>query len=354
MPSTNVTEVRVAFATLLKVAAFVLLVVCVVKLWPVIIMVFVATLIAAVLDPFVDWLQRHRVRRSFAIAVVSMLMFGIVAAFVFVVLPAMTSELTQLIKDFPQIAKRFGASFPRIAPLLNSWAARVRQPPSAQQMQGYLIKGAGAGVYALEGVTTAILVLVLAIYLLIEGSRAVEWLLSFAPRQQRPRWRKLVQEGDGVLVAYMRGQAITCCLCGGVAFTTLTLLHVPGAVPLAVLAFIADLVPVVGTIAMTVPAVMLALVAGPVKAVIVVVVYLTYHLVESYVIIPRVYGGQMKLSTLTVLLAVTVGGVLQGAIGAVLLLPVVALYPIVERTFLRESLPEDTVERHEAIEESGT
>jgi len=346
------TEVRIPFATLLKVAAFALLVICIIKLWPVIILVFVATLIAVVIDPAVEWLERHRVRRGFGIALAGIFLFGILAVFAFGILPAMASQVSELVKQLPQIAQRLGSFFPPAAPFLNHWAARIKRPPSPKEMEAMLVQGTSAGFYAVEGITMVILVVVLAIYLLIEGRRAIEWIISFAPAKQRQRWRTLVEEGNGVLVAYMRGQAITCCLCGGIVFATLSLLHIPGAVPLAVLAFVADLVPVVGTIVMTVPAVLIALIISPLKAAIVMAVYAAYHFIESYVIIPRVYGNAMKLSTLTVLLAVTVGGVLQGAIGAVLILPVVALYPIVERVFLRDKLPEGTVERHEAIEES--
>ena len=139
-------------------------------------------------------------------------------------------------------------------------------------------------------------------------------------------------------------------LCGGMALTTLTLLHIPAAVPLAVLAFIADLVPIVGTVVMIAPAVLLALVVSPLKAFIVLAVYLAYHLTESYYIIPRVFGKEMRLSNLTVLLAVTIAGMLQGAIGAVLILPFVAAYPVVEEIWLQRQLG-DTVEKHEQIEQ---
>ncbi len=344
-------ELRIPFATLLKIAAFVLLVVITLKLWPVIIMLFVAVLIAVALDPLVGWLSRHRVRRGFSITVVSLSLFGVVLLSIFGIIPAMAAQLTDLWKEFPQITSRIAAAFPPLAPLLRSWAAKLHQAPNSAQMESYLMHGMNAGMYAIEAVTTLILVLVLSIYFLIEGRRAIEWLINFAPRNQRPRWRELLDETNDILVAYMRGQAITCVLCGFVAFATLTILHVPGALPLAVLAFIADLVPVVGTIVMTIPAFLLALLVSPISALIVLLVYTAYHFLESYVIIPRVYGGQMSLSTLTVLVAVTVGGVLQGAIGAILILPVVAIYPIVERIFLREKLPEDTVKRHEAIEE---
>jgi predicted PurR-regulated permease PerM len=131
----------------------------------------------------------------------------------------------------------------------------------------------------------------------------------------------------------------------------LLVLHVPMALPLAVIAFIADLVPVVGTIAMTAPAVLMALTVGPVKALLVFAGYMLYHFVESYFIVPKVYGKEMRLSTLTVLLAIMIGGSLQGASGAILILPFVAAYPIVERLWLRNQLPDDTVEKHEELAE---
>ena len=110
------------------------------------------------------------------------------------------------------------------------------------------------------------------------------------------------------------------------------LLHVPAALPLAVIAFMADLLPVVGTIAMTVPAVLLALTVGPVKALLVLAGYMLYHFVESYFIVPRVYGKQMRLSTLTVLLV----HALFGAFFAGLMMPREAG---VERVFARRIEP---------------
>src|ERR1041385_4736783 len=206
-----------------------------------------------------------------------------------------------------------------------------------------------AGMYAIEALTAVIFVLVMAIYLLIEGRRAFQGLIPFAEPRQRKKWERTAHEIGGVILAYMRGQAITCFLCGGWAYLVLTLCRVPAALALAVIAFVADLVPVVGTIVMTVPAVLLALLVGPLQALLVAGGYLLYHLVESYFIVPRVYGSQMRLSTLTVLLAIAAGGALQGALGAVLILPFVAAYPIVERIWLREQLPDDAVARHDAM-----
>lgn len=345
-------RLRIPFATLLKVALAVLLVAIIVKLWPVILMVIIAVLIAVLFDPLVVWLEGHRVRRRLGITLVAIVLFGTVVVFLVVLVPAMSRQLGELSEQLPQIAQRIVRAFPPAAPMLqgiHGWPQKMAPP----QIRAWLGRGLIAGEYAVEGLAAVIFVLVVAVYLLAEGKRAFEWLVSFVPAQHRERARRTAQEISGVILAYMRGNVITSIICAVYVFVVLSALRVPVPLLLAVLAFVFDFVPVVGTIAMTVPAALLALVVSPLRAVLVIGAYLFYHLLENYVIIPRVYGTQMRLSTLTVLLAIAVGGTLQGVIGAVLALPIAAAYPIVERIWLREHLPSDTVPRHEAIEESG-
>ena len=339
-------DLRIPFTTLLKVALTLLLCVCVIKLWPVILMIIVAILLAVMLDPLVVFGERHRVRRGIGVIAIALVLLGLLAVFFIVLVPHMTAQIGDITKQLPLLERTFAARFPAAAPYLKTLHGGA--PP---ELKTWLSRGLIFGKYAIEGITAAIFVLVLALYLLIEGRTAFEWLISLAPKSKRSRFRQTAVEMSGVILAYMRGQVITCFICAGWAYLVLILLHVPAALPLALIAFIADLVPVVGTIAMTVPAVMLAMTQGPVNALLVLAGYMLYHFVESYFIIPRVYGKQMRLSTLTVLLAIMIGGSLQGAAGAILILPFVAAYPIVERLWLRDQLPEDTVERHEELAE---
>jgi len=94
---------------------------------------------------------------------------------------------------------------------------------------------------------------------------------------------------------------------------------------------------------------LLALAVSPATAAVVALAYLGYHLVETYFILPRVYGNKLKISTLSVLLALLVGGRLQGIIGAVLVLPLVAAYPIIERHWLGGFLQSRVLTDHKAL-----
>ena len=340
-------QVRVPFATLLKVALFALIAVAVWKLWSVILMTVIAILFAVMLHPLVRIMTRHGVRRGIAIGLIAFVIFGLVLVFFVVLVPAMTRQVAELGRQLPAVEQRLTASFPSLAPVLRA----LQSLRSSPQLRAFITRGALVGLQALEATMALIFTLVLAIYFLVEGEVVLLWLTSFAPPSQRGKWGETANEFGDVILAYMRGQVITCCLCGGWVFLVLTVLRIPASLPLAVLAFLCDLVPVVGTVVMTLPAVLLAMTRGPLQALLVLAAYIFYHLVESYVIIPRVYGREMRLSTLTVLLAVAAGGTLFGPIGAVLILPFAAGYPIVERIWLRRHLPADTVPRHEALAE---
>ena len=77
--------------------------------------------------------------------------------------------------------------------------------------------------------------------------------------------------------------------------------------------------------------------------------HIAFNAVENYIIAPKVYGRELELSNLAVLVAVAIGGQLGGVMGALLALPIAATYPIVERNWLRPHLASDTIERHSRL-----
>jgi predicted PurR-regulated permease PerM len=129
----------------------------------------------------------------------------------------------------------------------------------------------------------------------------------------------------------------------------LSILTVPAVLPLAFLAGFCDVIPVVGIILATLPAALLGLTVSPAVCGTVLGAYAAYHFLEAYFIVPRVYGSTLRLSPLAVLLALIVGSTLQGLLGAVLVLPLVAAYPIIERIWLKRYLAEEVIADHRAL-----
>jgi predicted PurR-regulated permease PerM len=277
------------------------------------------------------------VRKAIGVLAVAVVVFALLIGFLFGLLPQIGREIRQVTPKLQPLMQRFGISMPAL---------------HEQPARDLIVRGLMAGKFALEGISAIVFVLVIGLYLVMEGRTAFAWLITFAPRRYRARIDQTAREMSEVVLAYMRGNVITSCICAAYVAAVMFALHVPLVLLLTVIAFIFDFVPVVGTIVMTVPAALLALTISPTRALIVVAAYLLYHLIENYLIAPYVYGNQMRLSTLIVILAIVVGGTLQGVIGALLALPVAAAYPIIERIWLREQLPPDTVARHEELQET--
>ena len=77
--------------------------------------------------------------------------------------------------------------------------------------------------------------------------------------------------------------------------------------------------------------------------------YTAYHLIESYFIIPKVYGARMRLSALVILIGIIVANSIAGILGAIAILPILASYPIIERIWLVRQVGIAAVEEHKAL-----
>ncbi len=174
-------------------------------------------------------------------------------------------------------------------------------------------------------------VLVLALYLVVDGERVYGWLARYLSPVQQIRVRRAMPEVVTIVSGYVVGQTITSLLFGIFAFAVLVLADVPGALLLAVLAGVLDAVPLVGVPAATIPAVLLALTVSLPRAAVVLGLYVAYQQVENYLIVPRIYGKSLRVSSIGILLAVVVGGQLLGIVGILLALPLAAAIPVIER-----------------------
>jgi len=210
-----------------------------------------------------------------------------------------------------------------------------------------------AGGVALGGISEIGLLLVIALYLLIDGSKTYEWVLAFFSPLKRAKLRLTTDEISDVIFGYVSGQAITSVLVTVYSFIVLSVLHVPGALMLAIIAGLLDILPIIGFIIATVPTFLLAFSVSPQTAFIVLGLYLLFHSLETYYIVPKVYGKHLRVSTLTVLIGLLAGTLLAGIPGALAALPVIASYAAIERIWLKPFLRDGVSEKHELLKDQA-
>jgi predicted PurR-regulated permease PerM len=290
---------------------------------------FIALLLTAALDPPVTRLQLRGVPRPISIALIILALVSIIALGVALVVPPLVEQGIQFADALPGYLDRLRQltqANPEIVARLQAATSGGDADPQAIASR---FLAAGTGLF--RGLSAVLIVLVMTAYLLADGERIYDWTVRYLPQEQRVRVRQALPEISRVVSGYLLGQLLTSLLFGVFTYVVLCFLGVPQPLLLAILAAVADAIPVVGVVIATVPGVLLALTVSLPTAGIVLTLYLAYQQVENYAIVPRVYRGTLELHPFAVLLAVLVGAQWLGVLGVLLALPIAAAVPVIER-----------------------
>ena len=340
-------RVELGWKTLFKVMLAVLLAYSAFLLWPFFKVLILSILLAVALYPLVKWACRKGWPRWIGVTLASLTLVIVVLGFFGLLAPMVYRQAADLSKNLPQYLNELARTVP--ASMAKPIQSKLNES-AVSASQNVLNHAVKYGATTIRRLFDFLLMLVLAIYFLIDGEKVIQWLRAFFPIKQRPKIDRALSECYDLVVAYVVGQFITSALAAIFAFVVLKIFHVPMALLLAILAGILDILPIIGVILTIVPTALMAWTVSPMAALAVVALYLAYNAIESYFIVPKVYGRKLRLSTLTVLLSITIAGTLAGVVGAIVILPIVAAYPVIERLWLGRRLEKDTVKVHQSIQ----
>ena len=308
------------------------------QLWQFVMVIVVAIIVAVALDPVVRYLEQHRIPRWLGAFGSVVLLAAVAVGMIAASWVSITEQSRFIAENLTKFYHQARASFPSIERVL---------PTAEQGGLGEYVLSFGRS--AASAVGMFVVALVLTVYFLIEWKTTVEWLMAFVPQEHRAKMRRTLDAARDAVFSYVAGNALTSLITAVATFLALVALKVPAALVLAIIAGIFDFIPVVGFLLSLGVTAVLAATVSPAALIGVVAFYFAFNAVENYFILPKIYGRGLELSKLAVLIAVAVGGQLGGVMGAVLALPIAAVYPIVERIWLRERLGADTVEIHKRL-----
>ena len=354
-PWRGVTEARVTYALklvlLIAVALYLggMVVSFLVRIASVVYIVVGAIFFAYLIYPAVDRLRR-RMPLIAAVLVVYLSIVILVAIAGWLIVPGVTNDVTALAHNYPQIAADISGyvNDPK-NPLLSHLppAAREELVKIPDEVVGWLqLHGAEAAGHALTiiigtaaAIATFIIIPLLAAYILLDLDRMRTMMLRVVPASRWATALSFVQEVDHVIGGFIRGQLIVAACVGILLTIGLLILHVPYAFLLGLIAALGDLVPYVGAVLTFIPAVLIALINnGMVNALIVAAVFVGIYELEGHFIAPAIVSRQVKLTPLSVLLAVLIGAELGGILGMLVAVPIAGvLRVIVMRLIARPS-----------------
>jgi predicted PurR-regulated permease PerM len=293
--------------------------------------VLIVVIIAAPLSAFADLLQRWRIPR--AIGAVLGLLLGLAAlgGLVALVVPVFTREVNHFAASLPSIGDSLsrrlghltGSSPAHITAQVQKFVTGYTRDPS--KLLGP-VASVGASIAA--AVAAIIVVLLTALYTAIHPEPLVNGMIRVFPPQRRPHVRHILSRLRIAYLAWLRGLLAGMLVLGGLTYVGLEVVGLRFAAFFAVFTALAMIVPYFGALASSIPPIVYALTVSPSKAVLVAIVYIIAHQVESNMIQPLVVARTVKLHPALVAIGVVAVEQLFGFIGLLVAVPILATVAI--------------------------
>ncbi len=323
--------------TVLRVIGFLVVLAVGYLILDVLLLLFIAYILMSAMTPGVVRLEKLGLPRWLGVMVIFVLVLTVLSFFITITLTPLIEQTQNLLVALPEFVRRFAdmVQFNNI----------VGDQNIGQVLQGLLPNLSGNltaapvsivrfGVGVFGGILDLIMVLVFTFYLAIERESVHNTIVGLLPSKDKEKLRRLVNQVDDKLGMWLRGQLLLMLVVGGLVYLGLSLIGIPFAVPLAVVAGLLEIIPIVGPIISSVPAILVALALSPIQALSVVFLYILVQQLENNLIVPRIMKNAVGLDPLVVILALMIGGRLAGPFGALLSVPTTAVLLIIYRARL--------------------
>ncbi|HEY6760121.1 MAG TPA: AI-2E family transporter [Baekduia sp.] len=300
--------------------------------------VLTATFIAVALSAPVNRLNRH-MRRGFAIAIVYLGLILVPVGLTALVVPPLVTQGTNLAEDLPHYSRDvqdYVNKNERLRELDDKYDLTGQLQKQADQLPGKVGDAAKVlsdiGLGLVNSVFALVNILILSIFIVSRGRQWTDAALRLRPEAERDRMRRILDHTSAAVGGYVQG-ALTVALIAGVqSFVVMEILGVPFAAPLAVMAGLASLIPLVGA---TAAAILIGLVTVfsdfPTDTIIWAVWAVVYQQIENNIIQPQIQKRTVQVQPFIVLVAVLFGSTLLGVLGAIVAIPLAASIQILVR-----------------------
>ncbi|MDF1497758.1 MAG: AI-2E family transporter [Patescibacteria group bacterium] len=304
----------------------------------IIFIVFISIILALIMNPQVDKLQKKKIPRVAGTASLFLMAFIVIGLLFYIVAPPLAKELSNLASNLPTYIENAGIdykSFSENNTIYNgSFNYKVSEP-----LQNILIEASKTmkditsnvivGILGLlGGFLSVILILVISFYLVVEENGVEKFVQTLIPSESRPQALRIIRKVEIKLGKWFVGQLFLGFIVGFLSFVGLTILGIPYALVLAIIAGTMELIPYIGPTLSGIPAIIIAFTISPFLAILTFGLYFIIQQLENYLIVPKVMEKSVGLHPVIIIIAMLIGGQLAGVLGIILAIPVTTIASI--------------------------
>ena len=312
---------------------------------------FVALILASAVDPWVDWMQKRRIPRGIGIFLIYFLMFLVLGSVLFLIIPPIVEQVTELTVNFPVTLEKIVSGFSK----LKEYSSDHGILDNIEQYFGTIsdnIQNAASGVFStvtgiFSSIFTFFLILVVTFYMVVEENAVKKVVWSIAPEKYQIYIMNLLNRMQIKVGLWLRGQLILSLVIFVLTYIGLTILGVKYALVLAIISGLTEFVPYLGPIMAAIPAIFLAFTQKPMLALFVAVLYYIIQIVENNIIVPKIMQKVVGLNPIVSIAVLLIGFKVGGVVGAVMSIPVATAINVFVQDIFANRLPNNTADEED-------
>ena len=306
--------------------------------------------------------QMDRLRRPLALIFTLVAVLGVLSVAMWVIIPGVKEAILSAALQVPEAVdalllklQAFAVYLPELGEYLAGleldWQSIAQRVMDVVKNWGGGLLSSGGGLIggAVSALSTFVIGLIFAIYILLQkerlGRQAKQVLYALFPMERADRTMEVARLTERTFSSFLSGQCLEAVILGCIFVIAMTLFKMPYALLVGVLIGLTALIPIVGAFIGCVVGALLIALTDPIQALVFVGLFLVLQQIEGNLIYPHVVGSSVGLPSIWVLAAVSVGGSLMGIAGMLLFIPLCSVVYALFRAYVKGRLAEKKVPR---------
>lgn len=303
-------------------------------------LLFIALVIVSGIEPAVNWMHNRKIPRPIGVGIIYILLFSIIGLSVSFLIPPMTEQFKELYQNLPGYSQNLENYFQGVKDYFQTQGNIFDIQKLIGNFGGSISEVSGnifsktIGVFS--GFVSAIVVLVLVFYMAVKQDGIQDFVASVVPEKHKEYAISLTERIKAKIGKWMIGQLFLMLIIFLLDFAGLYFIGVPYALSLAIFAGLMEIIPYIGPIVSSIPAIILGLTISPMTGVLVIILGFAIHQFENHIIVPQVMKKAVGLNPIVVILALLIGLKLGGVLGAILAIPIVTAIGVVVEDLMKK------------------
>lgn len=297
----------------------------------IIILIFLSIILLSALLKPVEWLNSKRIPRVLSALLVYIAVISIISVAIGIIVPPLVAQSSDFTSKLPQIASSINNIVIFYKVPVDDVSSVITQ--QFEQIVGNFISVTRA---IFSSIFALLTIFVFTFYMLLEWKSFARLVASPFSGKQEKKVISVVAKVENGLGRWVRGQLALSLIVGILTYIGLTILGIPFALPLALIAAIFEIVPIVGPIIASIPAILVGLTVAPFMGLAVASLFLIVQQLENNLIVPMVMSKVIGLQPPVVIVALLIGAKLAGIGGAFLAVPILVVAKIIFKEFMTQ------------------